>query len=364
VEAPRCSDDTQHTQDFYAKERCFWREGTALQKIFLLQKNSFDVWKNSLTQRKNDFSFFNSPVPSNGASAVRELLENAILGSDGCLTVTPTRDLNVYYSCSLAWLYGRIFGAEEYSLEASLLDDTALGILYHRILEKLFSKIRDEERAFDARRLDSYKHWALEITREAIKKESSFKGPLAIPLVSPQAAGMAKKIAGLLELEAKNFNGYRVLELELPVSLKTGELFIKGIIDRVSLSPNGEPVIIDYKTSYLPRQTVVEDLDEVSLSEFQMPLYIKLYEEKTAIDATGGSAKVQGAFFYSINGRELKPVMKATNRDEYDPFLEAAEKQIEEFGRKVKALDFTPEEIKIKDCLGCVYKTACRSAYF
>jgi len=351
--------------DPYAEERRFWREGTALKKIFPLQKNSYECWKDTLVQKKNDFSFFTSPVSAKkiGADAVRELLESAIKGGDGCLTVTPTRDLNVYYGCSLFWLYDRVFAAEEFSLEAALLDDTSLGILYHKILEEIFARIKNEDRVFDSGRLDVYKNWALEITREAIKEHPAFRGPLAVPLVSPQAAGMSKKIERLLELEADNFSGYEVSELELHVSFKAGDLCIKGVIDRISVSPDGAPVIIDYKTNYLPEQTAAEDLPEVLLSEFQMPLYIKLYEE--------AGRKVQGAFFYSVNGRRIKAVVgetaggrnKAPKREDYEPFLEAAEKQIEEFGQNVKALDFTPREIRIGDCLGCAYKTVCRTVY-
>jgi hypothetical protein len=357
--------------DPYAEERRFWREGAALGKIFPLQKRSYECWKEALVQKENDFSFFASALPAANANRIRELLESAILGDDGCLTVTPTRDLNVYYGCPLFWLYARVFGAGEFSLEAALLDDTSLGILYHKILEKLFEKIKSEDRLFDSGRLDVYKNWAFEITKEAIKEHPAFKGPLAVPLVSPQAAGMSKKIGRLLELEAANFNGYEVSELELPVSFRSGDLHIKGIIDRVSISPNGEPVIVDYKTTYLPEQTAAEDLGEVPLAEFQMPLYIKLYEEMAAAKE-GSSSKVQGAFFYSVNGRRIKAVVgetaggrsSAPGREEYEPFLEAAKKQIEEFGRKVKALDFTPREIRLKDCLGCAYKTVCRSVYF
>jgi hypothetical protein len=366
VEPPESSGDP------YAEERRFWKEGTALGKIYPLQKSSYERWKDTLVQKENNFSFFVSPVSAkrDSAGAVRELLESAMLGDDGCLAVTPTRDLNVYYSCSLFWLYDRVFGTEEFSLEAALLDDTSLGILYHKILEKIFAKIKNEDRVFDSGRLDVYKNWALEITREAIKEHPAFKGPLAVPLVSPQAAGMSKKIERLLELEADNFNGYEVSELELPVSFKAGDLLIKGIIDRVSVSPDGAPVIIDYKTNYLPEQTAAEDLPEVPLSEFQMPLYIKLYEEMAAAKEED-SREVQGAFFYSVNGRRLKAVVgetaggrsKAPVREEYEPFLSAAEKQIEEFGRKVKALDFTPKSIRIGDCLGCAYKTVCRTVY-
>ena len=376
--------------DPYMEERNFWRNlqkggGAArLEKIFPLQKESFDLWKNSLVHNKSNFSFFVSPVPANtgenGAERVREMLEDAIPGdvgmnadgihadgihADGFITVTPTKDLNVYYHCPMEWLYSRVFRAEEYSLEAALLDDISLGLLYHKILETLFARIKHEDISFDSGHLDTYKRWALEITQAAIKEEPAFRGPLAFPLVSPQAAGMAVKIAGILELEAKYFDGYRVGELEFPVNLKTQGLSIRGIIDRVSISPDGEPVIIDYKTSWLPNQTAVEELPEVYLSEFQMPLYVKLCEEHNAV-------KVQGAYFYSINEKRIKAVMgrstggrtKAPDREEYEPILEAAQKQIEEFGRNVKALNFVPHEIRIKDCLGCVYKTACRSIYF
>jgi RecB family exonuclease len=270
----------------------------------------------------------------------------------------------VYYGCSLFWLYARVFAAEEFSLDAALLDDTSLGILYHKILEKIFAKIKNEDRVFSSGRLDVYKNWTQEITREAIREHPAFKGPLAVPLVYPQAAKKKKKIERLLELEAANFSGYEVSELELPVSYKSGDLLINGIVDRVSVSPDGRPVIVDYKTNYLPEQTAAEDLAELPLSEFQMPLYIKLYEEMAAV-------KAEGAFFYSVNGRRIKAVVgeaaggrsKAPCREEYEPFLEAAEKQIEEFGRKVKALDFIPREIRIRDCLACAYKTACRTTY-
>jgi len=372
------------TADPYREERCFWRElqksggkagdeaaaggASGLRQIFPAQKRSYDLWKDTLALKENDFSFFNSPVPEQ--SPVRELLRNAVLGEDGCLTVTPTKDLNVYYHCPLFWLYARIFAADEFSLEAALLDDTSLGLLYHAILEDLFARIRDEDGSFDSRRLDTYRKWALEITRAAIKDHPAFRGPLAVPLVSPQAAGMSKKIAGLLELEAQHFDGYRVAELELPVSFRTGDLNIRGVVDRISVSPDGGPVIIDYKTNYIPGQTALEDLEEIPLEEFQMPLYIKLCEERSRAEG-GEPQNMEGAFFYSINKKTIKTVMgegtgrsKALNREEYGPFLEAAEKQIEEFGQKVKALDFIPRQLRVADCLGCVYKTACRSAYF
>ncbi|MCL2069794.1 MAG: PD-(D/E)XK nuclease family protein [Treponema sp.] len=351
--------------DPYREERSFWREGAELKKIFPLQKHSFESWKNTLAQKENDFSFFYSPLPLGAQDKIAELFNRAIVNEENRIRISPTTDLNLFYSCPLLWLFKKVFAAEEFSLEASLLDDTALGILYHKILESLFDKIKKEDGAFNSRRLDIYKSWTLEITRAAIAAHPAFRGPLAVPLVSPQALGISKKIAALLELEAKHFDGYTVAELELPVSFNAGELLVKGVIDRVSISPQGMPVIVDYKSNYLPEQTAAKDLDDYCLSEFQMPIYIKLYEEKSA-------EKTGGAFFYSIKGRKIKTVMgektgsrsSFPSRSEYEIFLNAAEKQIAEFGQKLRALDFSPQEIDFSSCLDCTYKTVCRTTYF
>jgi hypothetical protein len=357
--------------DPYRDERKFWKklhnDTTALSKVYPLQKKSFFQWKEALANKADTFSFFENPVPEE--NPVRQILKDAIPAKDGYLTVSPTTDLNVFYDCSIKWLYQRLLKAEEFSLEASLLDDTALGILYHTILETVFARIKEEHRIFDSHFLDTYKRWALEITRAAIKEHPAFKGPLAEPLVSSQAIGMSKKIGCLLELEARNFDSYSIEELELPVSLNTGDLLIRGIIDRVSISPDGDPVIIDYKTSYLPEQITPDKLQEMPLSEFQIPLYTKLYEEK--IKTGEHSPQINGAFFYSINGRRIKAVVgtrtgrntKTLSREDYAPFLEAAEKQIEDFGRNVKDLNLVPSSVRISDCLSCMYKTACRTAY-
>ena len=359
------SETHPHPENPYITERRFWsselNEDALLPGIYPIQKRSFEKWKETIIQKENDFSFFSSPIINEN---VRTLLYNMIFGEDNFLKVTPTMDLNEYYKCSLKWLFKRILSIEEFSLEAKLLDDLSLGILYHRILEMLFRKIKTEDRFFTSARLDSYKKWAYEIAREVIASEGTFKGPLAIPLVSPQAEGIAKKIAGLLDLEALYFDQYEIAELELSVSLELEELLIKGIIDRVSISTDGEPLIFDYKTGDPPRQTDLADLENVPLSEFQMPLYIKLYEEMS-------HNTIEGAYFYNIKGCSIRDIVdktpdrrsKALKREEYVPYLEALDIQIKQFSGKVKALDFIPREINLSNCRSCDYKTICRSTY-
>ena len=367
IEGPPCP------PDYYEDERSFWKEtenNGNIGRIYPLQKLSFNNWLEPLKGDRKDFSFFASPVPAD--SHVHKMISERLPCQDGILAVTATLDLNEFYKCPLLWLYRRIFAINEFSLEAALLDDTALGILYHRIMESLFMKIKNLSGTFDSINMEKYKKWAEEITKDEIKKEHAFKGPLAVPLVSPQAEGMSKKIGALLELEKKYFDNYSVGELELPVSYQTGDLVIRGIIDRVSVSPDGIPVIIDYKTGEAPEQIDIGELEDRPLAEFQTPIYIKLLEEKINENITQKKIRTEGACFYSINKKKIKVVVgertragsKTLDREEYETILEAADKQIHEFSEKVKGLDMKPGEIRLSDCLKCRYKTICRSAYF
>ena len=367
--------------DPFQAERQFWRglhsrtEDSELNRIFPVQKNSYEHWKDLLVQRTNTFSFLKNPVSAGAGEKnvdqILQLLEKAAMGNDAILSISPTPDLNVFYKCSLSWLYGRLFKVKEFSLEASLLDDLALGTLYHAILKDLFEKIKNEDTVFDSRRMDTYKRWGREITGAVIRDHPAFRGPLAVPLVSPQAAGMSKKINNILNMEARFFNGYKVAELEFEAESGTGDFLVRGYIDRVSFSPEGDPIIIDYKTGDLPNQISRNDLQKIPLSEFQMPLYIKLYEDYlNAGPQSNKTIKASGAYFFSINENKIKAVMgglpkhPAPDREEYEPFLESAEKQIEEFSQKVKNFDFVPREIRPGDCMKCRYKTICRTGYF
>ncbi|MCL2878904.1 MAG: PD-(D/E)XK nuclease family protein [Treponema sp.] len=363
------SDGNLYT-DPYIDERRFWQniEAGLLPKIYPLQKRSFENWHQVLVQRENNFSFFES-APAD--DRVLEILNRAIPQKDGILTVTPTLDLNTFYKCPVSWLYSRIFKAGEFSLEAALLDDTALGSLYHRILETFFGRIKKETGLFNSSYIETYKKWIKEITADEIVKERAFRGPLAVPLVMPQAAGISKKLFSLLENEKKYCDNFSVAELELPVKLRTGDIEISGIIDRVSVSAEGTPVIIDYKTGKLTQQIPFDELDKKPLAEFQMPLYIKLYEEKINAGKSENKIETEGAFFYSINqqktlqvvGEKARSNSKTINREDYNVILEAADKQINEFAQRIRVFNLAPGKVKISDCLACKFKTACRSAY-
>ncbi|MDR2101760.1 MAG: PD-(D/E)XK nuclease family protein, partial [Treponema sp.] len=374
-------------EDFFAAEKNWWAspeksggggEAAFPARLFSVQKEGFDRFKNLLPLRETfDLTKPGGPFPAGACQPVLDRLravqweerETAEGKKESLLRVSAT-DLNDFFTCSLFWLYKKIFIIREFSLEAQLLDDASRGLLYHRILEKLFTRIREEEGFFDPDRLETYRRWIRFYTGETIQNESAFKGPLASPLVSAQAKNIERRIFGLLETEAKYFSGYTVMILESSFKVVREGLLLNGIIDRVSCSPEGDPVIVDYKTGLIPSKGDSVLSETSTLANFQMPMYIKLYEESQGSPGKG-AAPVGGAVFMSIMNREISAVVgkfpgkrDPLSREEYQPTLDALEGYIAAFRSALESLDFslTRRPLK-KTCAACDYRNICRTTF-
>jgi hypothetical protein len=346
--------------------------------LFATQQDGFARWRETLRLRDHaPFSFFTGPMPADDAAyeALRHIAFHQDAAWPGKLVVSATRDLNTFFDCPVKWLYQRLFKTREYSLDAALLDDESLGILYHRILEAFFRSVQAEgDSAFHAELLDVYGPRIETLTAQVIREKPAFKGPLAVPLLNAQARGMARKLKALLAREADQFDGCRVVATEFPgwenaknyAPTIDGDLCYKWTIDRVSAMPDtqgGGAVIFDYKTGKTPAQTKADDIPQRGLQDFQMPLYVLMWERE--------HERVAGAFFYSINDKQnpLKtvigiPTEKSPDpRADYDIVVETAKAQIEDFQHRVSTLNMAPDEINYASCYRCAFLTACRAVY-
>jgi hypothetical protein len=348
--------------DPFSAERAWWAGGGGFPEIlFSAQKRGFERWSAMLGG--GGFSFLAEPFP--GQSPGAELLRNRVAekkrpAGSAELSVSAT-DLTEFFTCPAFWLFKRIFGLKPYSLEAALLDDESLGLLYHRILEKLFALIRKEDRRFDASHLETYYRWAEECTGEIVRKDPAFKGPLAVPLAAAQSRAIAKKLRALLRAEGKYFNGYTVAETEGWIEFTKDAVRFRGKIDRVSAAPGGGPVIIDYKTGKTPSRKNCMVSEDTELRDFQMPMYVKLYEEKTRVP-------VGGAYFFNINKHDPAVIIgrlpgkrNSCTREAYQPTMDALEEYVRRHDRELGALDFAPKGFV--PCNSCDYRYICRTAY-
>jgi hypothetical protein len=374
--------------DPFAEEREWWASagkdpagekpsGKKPERLFSVQRRGFEAWSGILPGR--------GAGPKTGtefSAAVSALLRERIRSkntrdpeSPGAavpaaeLSVSAT-DLNEFFKCPVFWLYRRIFRLEPYREDAALLDDESKGLLYHQILYRLFARIQDKDRRFLKKNLDLYYEWIEEMTGAVLRNDRAFKNSLVYPLILPLTSAMNKQLRRLLKMEAAWFNGFEVAAVEQKYTVKQGFLKLTGQIDRVSLAPEG-PVILDYKTNAAPSKNQSRKTGEagIGLRDFQIPMYIKLYEAETGIP-------VNRAFFVIITKHDVVPIMGELrgkrdlwSRDDYQSTMEALEGGIGYFGAAVSALDFDPRHIPggrglpYKSCVSCGYKPVCRSLY-
>ncbi|MDR0599240.1 MAG: PD-(D/E)XK nuclease family protein [Treponema sp.] len=375
--------DAAAPADPFGGERRWWAaltdaggagEGRAgLPPLFSVQRRGFAAWSGVLLARGGA----GGGAASAAEAPLRERIARKNRGGEGeppgrpgeppPLSVSAT-DLNEFFTCPVLWLYRRIFRLEPRREDAALLDDESRGLIYHEILRRLFGRIKERDGAFRAENLAEYSGWVEEITAGALKSDDTLRGPLVYPLLEPLAASMARRLRGLLQTEAAYFSGYQVGALEETREVARGGVRLRGRIDRVSLGAGGA-MIIDYKTNAAPSRTrsradpAAGPAGEPGLGDFQIPMYIKLYEE------TEGQ-RVNQAFFVSVNKNEIVPVVgdlegkrDLCSREAYEPSMEALERGIARFARAVAGLDFTPPAASRDTCAPCEYRTICRSCY-
>ncbi|MDR1277350.1 MAG: PD-(D/E)XK nuclease family protein [Treponema sp.] len=348
-------------------------------RLFPVQREGFQNWSSLLRGgRKGRFNLLAEQFPASWPSLplLRQKIHAAqweqgpeTAGSDASklyFRVSAT-GLNSFFYCSVFWFFERILNIREYSLEAELMDDKALGILYHEILKNLFQKIHDRDRRFLPEHLKDYRLWAEEFTEEAAKKFRAFQGPLAVPLLSAQARPIALRIARLLETEAAYFPRYTVGDLERKFSrvrqINGIPVLFTGKLDRVSVSEDDEPVIIDYKINIMPSKAGSAVGEDQRIENYQMAMYVSLLEEAAA-SGTGG------AYFMSIKQNDITAVIgkpkrkRGFSREEFQPTLDALETAAGRFVEAVDNVEFAPRPLDRKTCRDCGYKKICRTAYF
>jgi hypothetical protein len=374
-------------RDYFQEEKAWWAAGGGVSsagpgapfpsRLFSAQKSGFDTWRTLLSMRvREPYSLLKDPFPRNTLAA--SLLESRIsakqrvqeesVQSEGMedgrslIRASATTDLNVFFFCPAKWLYQKLFEVENLALEARLMDDASLGLLYHGILKDLFIRIREEDRVFNQKRLDVYKEWAEEITRSAARNYPAFQGPLAVPLVVSQAAAIARRIKALLMVESRYFDGYAPADMESSLRLEQDGVLLNGVLDRVSVSPEDAPVIIDYKTGSPPAKAESTGADDAPLRDFQMPMYVKLYEAHTGVP-------VETACFFSINNRDITAIIgspgkkRGHSRAAYQETLDVFDGCTRRFAEALADLDFTPPETDLNACSECDYRRLCRTTY-
>ncbi|MDR2509863.1 MAG: PD-(D/E)XK nuclease family protein [Spirochaetaceae bacterium] len=365
--------------DPYINEKKWWTAAHAdfPAELFPNQHTGFENWRKCA--QKPVFNLLHSAIPKE--SAAYKLISRKIdfvkrkdrkdeKVTDGKLRISAT-SMNLFFNCAARWLFQSILKLEPYPLRAAIIAGDKRGILYHEVLFAVFKKIKDSGGIFRADNIEQYVEWA----REAALCTNVLRGPLRRSLLAGMAEAVARNVGAVLELEAKTRDGWSAVMLEEIRAEERENIILTGTIDRVSLSADYIPVIVDYKSGRLPAKKDCLHSEDMPLADFQMPFYIKLFEasKKKAVECALFIQTIRAETLYIVkqDGRG------SINREMYQNTLDALEYFIAEHEKAVNVLDFSPKEpvnsggavnfsfrkIPLGRCARCVFKAVCRTRY-
>jgi CRISPR/Cas system-associated exonuclease Cas4 (RecB family) len=236
-------------------------------------------------------------------SQLAKLIKDKLSNKHDDVRISPS-DMNEFIKCPFRWMLQSGLKIREKQTEIETIDQRDLGTLYHRILEKLYLRIKDERR-FRAEHLPIYKKYIHEETDAALHEARNKEGAFQESVFEMLRERINAALMQYLELDAEHLNGCIVIgpEQALRKNFSGIDAALSGITDLVVEDENGNTILTDYKTGVMPlvSELVAEDDDATPLN-MQMAAYISMIEDS-------GKTVVKTARFYSIDKRKFQQVV-------------------------------------------------------
>ena len=289
-----------------------------------------------------------------------------------------------YYDCPRKWVFKRLLQLKEPEVHAELMQDTWLGTIYHSIISKYLEQYLVSSSYIESPEIDEEGKNILS-AENCEKLKSCVRevlcgyqaSPLTRQLLMVQEKAIYEVAERFLVFFTNQFSKYKIAGLEKKLSCTpafaqdTGDVEYYGILDCVlEVSPE-EFIIIDFKTGGTPAQKDCKPNDDGMLCDFQMPMYVTLWETNDKAES------VVGAAFMSIQKLELVPIFgyfpsKKKSMARYSTETEAGfdstllcfDKQAEDYVGALKNAEFKYlESVSFDNCASCSWKEVCRTTY-
>ncbi|MDR2486177.1 MAG: PD-(D/E)XK nuclease family protein [Treponema sp.] len=236
------------------------------------------------------------------------------------LRLTPT-DLNKYIACPFKWVLQRGLLIREKQTGIETVDQQDLGILYHRILERLFMRIKQERGRFRREDISAYKIYLIEETQEALAEARSAEGAFQESIYAMLENRIVAALSDYLESDKAILNRAEILGAEYPLRkiYSPTEPLLTGIADLVLAYEDGGLILTDFKTGLLPAKKDIHAEERDAPENVQMAAYIAMLENRhAAADQDGGDKPkaVKTARFYSIDKRTYLQVVSEKEENE------------------------------------------------
>lgn len=347
--------------------------------IYKIQKNAVSTF--STLKRKKAFSYL-----QNSYDRVSEELNSYMeknLFKDGAIKLSQT-DLKIFTECPVLWFLEKVLSVFSENYDAGIFDARNIGNLSHNVLEVLYKEIGSTDKYFNSKNLDNYIERASLIFDDLAEKSIDFRGALAKPFIQSLKKRVMEAVNFVLESDASLLDGYAPKWVEEWIEIENDGILYRGKIDRASFPQDGRSgVIIDYKTNNMPAYSSYgkknSSVEEIELTDFQIPMYIFLAESKLKKDSTKEKKNfetIEHAWFLSfvqqkinkvVNDNEAIPVTRSgseRSREDFQSSIDAFINEAERFAELVKTHDFIkPSSVSFETCSTCGFKHICRTAY-
>ena len=376
------------SKDYYRLESDFENV-----KPFVLhenQKNGYENWK--IRRQQPDGS--EKTASEKTSDYIRKKLANNP-GFPQKYSVSAS-SLNIFYQCSLKWLFRRVLEIENEQIEANLMAENISGIIYHAALDMFFSKIKERNETLaspvysdqGAELPLSYR----ELLRNCVNKifdgfpsiqtqtdEEDVKRTQMSSLTSRfLRAGKRHFLFNLENCIARFlslFPGCSVSGCETSYKAPRGDFFLNGKLDCILKDKDEKYIIVDFKLKHLPNRGDCTGEGEAGLCDFQLPMYITLAEENEKIEI--GTA----LFFSILNSVPQVIIGKVTdertgetfpkkeediilhNSGIYMQIMKEFDKRTLQFADEISTGKFSVFEQDSKVCYSCQYNRICRKVY-
>lgn len=358
-------EDFAEKDSYSAERKSYLNKDTAAfpNEIFRSEKEGFDKWKGMsdktcmLTDEIQNINLTDSH---------KKLYE------DEKVKVSVT-DLKRFYTCPRSLLFKKVSCLQQMQNAATLVDQYAMGNVNHLILELFFKELQNRNLSFEYdsennRMADTHFSLLLECVHNGIVQAGYSHLSTQLFLTAEKAVQDA--IAGCVTGLFSRFNGYKVYKVEETYELPDADsrYFIKSIVDCMLSSPDGEVVMIDFKTTSnsIPKNLFWDGTDE-NCPDFQLPVY------KYVLENQQKPVKISACCFYSIRDCELKTVYSEIEElpvkdDVNEKFLKTQDvclKLVDKYVNYVRENNFSPEivDVDFSVCSQCDYKSVCRRSF-
>jgi hypothetical protein len=351
----------------------------SMPSVFALQKTGFDLFAARHEGRRTETGLFQG-----GEDGIKESVKARYV-KENRLVVSASA-LLPYYQCALLWLFRNVYRLEEIDAETSLMSPFARGNIYHDVLKRVFTSIKERnlplartETAETAETPGAFPggipavfQSILEASADdafaALRLRESGESALTEELLVPQKSAVLEKCSRLFEKMLKKFDACTVAEVEPePECEMAGEdITLAGRPDLLLYDHAADNyIIIDFKSGQTPSKRECTGTEGEGITNFQLPVYHKLAENK-------GFTPTEAGFFIGIKETKIDQIFYAPPDadDRKKPSFTTTE-IVEDFDYKVgryvsEVLNADFEKSageKYGVCLRCDYRRLCRSTF-